>query len=163
MGLEAVQLIDVLAPYTQDEWQIEVQETMFDGVDALKFWHICYGSVDGERDVFEAKTHEMMTLFKTSPVDVIYVESRSAEFNDLEAFRDFASDEVLGLGVVDAKNSIVETPETIAQRIRDRLEYVPADRLLVSRDCGLGYFSRTTAYAKLRAMGQAVDIVRSEL
>ncbi len=163
MGLEAVQLIDVLAPYTQDEWQIEVQETMFDGVDALKFWHICYGSVDGQRDVFEAKTHEMMTLFKTSPVDVIHVESCSAEFNDLEAFRDFPSDKVLGLGVVDAKNSIVETPETIAQRIRDRLEYVPADRLLVSPDCGLGYFSRTTAYAKLRAMGQAVDIVRSEL
>lgn len=163
MGLEAVQLIDVLAPYTQDEWQIEVQETMFDGVDALKFWHVCYGSVDGQRDVFEAKTHDMMPLFKTSPVDVIHVESCSTEFGDLEAFRDFPTDKVLGLGVVDAKNTIVETPETIAQRIRDRLEYVPADRLLVSPDCGLGYFSRTTAYAKLRAMGQAVEIVRGEL
>ena len=45
--------IDVLAPYTQDLWQIEVQNVMFDGVKAIKFWHICYGSVDGQRDVFD--------------------------------------------------------------------------------------------------------------
>jgi 5-methyltetrahydropteroyltriglutamate--homocysteine methyltransferase len=40
---------------------------------------------------------------------------------------------------------------------------VPADRLLVAPDCGLGYFSRTTAYAKLRNMGQAAQSVRSKL
>ena len=62
MGLEAVQLIDVLAPYTQDMWQIEVQNAMFDGVDAIKFWHVCYGSVDGQRDVYESRTAEMMPL-----------------------------------------------------------------------------------------------------
>src|SRR6476659_3424626 len=39
-GLEAVQLIDVLPPYFQDSWQIEAQNLMFDGVDALKIWHI---------------------------------------------------------------------------------------------------------------------------
>ncbi|MFC7504120.1 hypothetical protein ACOACQ_18580 [Nocardioides sp. CPCC 206347] len=163
MGLEAVQLIDVLAPYTQESWQIEVQELMFDGVEVMKFWHVCYGSVDGQRDVFEAKTRDMMPLFKASPVDVIQLESCSSEFGELEAFRDFPTDKVLGLGVVDAKNTMVETPEVIAERIRKRLEIVPADRLLVSPDCGLGYFSRTTAYAKLRSMAAAVEMVRSEL
>jgi 5-methyltetrahydropteroyltriglutamate--homocysteine methyltransferase len=163
MGLEAVQLIDVLAPYTQDTWQIDVQKTLFEGVDALKFWHVCYGSVDGQRDVFEAKTREMMPLFEASPVDVIHLESCSAEFGDLDPYRDFPADKVLGLGVVDAKNTIVESPEVIADRIRRRLEIVPADRLLVSPDCGLGYFSRTTAYAKLRNMGKAVEMVRAEL
>ncbi len=163
IGLEAVQLIDVLAPYTQDMWQIEVQNIMFDGVDALKFWHVCYGSVDGQRDVFEAKTADMIPLFKESTADVIHLETCSSEFGDLEAYRDFPTDKVLGLGVVDAKNTHVETPETIAERIRRRLEIVPADRLLVAPDCGLGYFSRTTAYAKLRAMGEAVAMVRAEL
>ncbi len=38
MGCEGLQLIDVLAPYTQDMWQIEVQDIMFDGIDMLKFW-----------------------------------------------------------------------------------------------------------------------------
>jgi 5-methyltetrahydropteroyltriglutamate--homocysteine methyltransferase len=162
-GLEAVQLIDVLAPYTQDLWQIEVQQIMFEGVDALKFWHVCYGSVDGQRDVFEAKTREMIPLFEASPVDAIHVESCSAEFSDLDPYRDFPSDKVLGLGVVDAKNYVVETPEVIADRIRARLEVVPPDRFLVAPDCGLGYFSRTTAWAKLRNMGKAVEMVRAEL
>jgi 5-methyltetrahydropteroyltriglutamate--homocysteine methyltransferase len=163
MGLEAVQLIDVLAPYTQDMWQIEVQNAMFDGVDAIKFWHVCYGSVDGQRDVYEAKTADMMPLFKESTADVIHLESVSEEFSDLDAYTDFPSDKVLGLGVVNAKNTIVESPEQIAERIRERLKVVPADRFLVSPDCGLGYFSRTTAFAKLRNMGKAVEMVRAEL
>lgn len=163
MGLEAVQLIDVLAPYTQDMWQIEVQNMMFDGVDAIKFWHVCYGSVDGQRDVYEARTAEMMPLFKESMADVIHLESVSEEFADLDVYRDFPTDKVLGLGVVNAKNTIVESPEQIADRIRARLEVVPADRFLVSPDCGLGYFSRTTAFAKLRNMGKAVEMVRAEL
>jgi 5-methyltetrahydropteroyltriglutamate--homocysteine methyltransferase len=164
IGLEAVQLIDVLAPYTQDLWQIEVQQTMFEGLDDLtKFWHVCYGSVDGQRDVFEGKTREMMPLFRESPADVILLESTSHEFGDLDAYREFPDDKVLGLGVVDAKNTQVESPEQIAQRIRERLEVVPPDRLLITPDCGLGYFSRTVAYAKLRAMGQARDLVRAEL
>jgi 5-methyltetrahydropteroyltriglutamate--homocysteine methyltransferase len=65
--------------------------------------------------------------------------------------------------VVDAKNLMVETSEQIEARIRGALEVVPADRLLVAPDCGLGYFSRTVAYAKLRAMGQAAASVRSTL
>jgi 5-methyltetrahydropteroyltriglutamate--homocysteine methyltransferase len=164
IGLEAVQLIDVLAPYTQDMWQIEVQQTMFEGLDNItKYWHVCYGSVDGQRDVFEGKTRDMMPLFKESPADVILLESTSAAFSDLDAYRDFPTDKVLGLGVVDAKNTQVETPGQIAERIRERLEVVPPDRFLVTPDCGLGYFSRTVAYAKLRAMGEAVQMVRAEL
>lgn len=162
-GLEAVQLIDVLPPYTSDPWQIEVQEAMFDGVDATVFWHVCYGSVDGQRDVFEDKAVDMMPVFKESPADVIHLEFTNKGFSELEAFRDFPVDKVLGVGVVDAKDTQVDSPETIADRIRRALEVVPPDRLLVAPDCGLGYFSRTTAYAKLRNMGRAAQMVRAEL
>ena len=40
---------------------------------------------------------------------------------------------------------------------------MPPERFLVAPDCGLGYFSRTTAYAKLRNLGEAVAQVRAEL
>ena len=163
IGLEAIQLIDVLAPYTQDLWQIEVQDIMFEGITATKFWHICYGSVDGQRDVFEGKAADMMMLFKSAPVDVIHLEFANKHYDELEAFRDFPTDKVLGVGVVDAKNTMVEKPDEIAARIRRALDVVPADRLLVAPDCGLGYFSRTVAYAKLRSMGQARDMVRESL
>src|ERR1700719_992838 len=163
LGLEAVQLIDVLPPYTTDMWQIELQNIMFDGVQAIKFWHVCYGSVDGPRDVFDDHAASMMPLFKESPANVIHLEFTNKGFDELEAFRDFPTDKVLGVGVVDTKNMQVESPEQVEGRIRRALEVVPADRLLIAPDCGLGYFSRTVAFAKLRNMGQAADAVRSTL
>jgi len=163
MGLEAVQLIDVLPPYTTDMWQIEMQNILFDGVDAIKFWHVCYGSVDGQRDVFDNHATSMMTLFKESPADVIHLEMANKGYEELAAFRDFPTDKVLGVGVIDTKNMQVETTEQVEARIRGALEVIPPDRLLVAPDCGLGYFSRTVAYAKLRVMGQAAASVRSTL
>lgn len=163
IGCEAVQLIDVLPPYTQDQWQMDAQHTMFEGVTMTKFWHICYGSVDGQRDVFEDKAEVMMPLFHETPCEVIHLEFTNRGFTELDAFREFPKDKVLGVGVVDAKDTHVEPAEQIAERINNALDIVPADRLLVSPDCGLGYFSRTTAYAKLRAMGEARDMVRAKL
>lgn len=163
MGLESMQLIDVLPPYTTDMWQIECQQIMFEGIHMIKFWHVCYGSVDGQRDVFDDHAASMMPLFKESPVDVIHLEFTNKGFAELDAFRDFPADKVLGVGVVDAKNTMVESADQIAHRIKHALDVVPADRLLVSPDCGLGYFSRTTAYAKLRNMGEAADTVRKGL
>ena len=98
LGLEAVQLIDVLPPYTTDMWQIEMQNILFDGVDAIKFWHVCYGSVDGQRDIFDNHAASMMPLFKESPADVIHLEFTNKNFDELEAFRDFPTDKVLGVG-----------------------------------------------------------------
>jgi 5-methyltetrahydropteroyltriglutamate--homocysteine methyltransferase len=163
IGLESVQLIDVLAPYTQDRWQMEAQDIMFDGVNAIKFWHICYGSVDGQRDVFEGKAAQMMPLFRESKADVIHIETANKNFDELDAFRNFPKNKVLGIGVIDAKNTMVESPEVVAGRIRKALDVVPADRLLIAPDCGLGYFSRTVAYAKLRAMCEGTRMVRKTL
>lgn len=105
----------------------------------------------------------MMSLFKISKADVIHMEFTSKGFDELAAFEAFPKDKVLGIGVVDAKNTQVETPEQIAERIKKGLEVVPPDRLLVAPDCGLGYFSRTVAYAKLRAMGEATRQLRKKL
>jgi 5-methyltetrahydropteroyltriglutamate--homocysteine methyltransferase len=105
----------------------------------------------------------MMPLFKRSKADVIHVETSNLGFAELDAFAAFPHDKVLGIGVIDAKNTQVESPEQVAAKIRKALEVVPADRLLIAPDCGLGYFSRTVAYAKLRAMGEGTRQVRQTL
>lgn len=161
--VEAVQLVDVLPPYTQEDWQIEAQERLFDGIDLIKFWHVCYGSVDYQRDVFENKATEMMPLFHDSPADLIHLEFANKDFVEIGAFEDFPEDKVLGIGVIDSKSGQVETPEQVASYIRRGLDVQPADRLCVMTDCGLGYFSRTVASSKLQAMVEGTEIVRSEL
>ncbi len=57
----------------------------------------------------------------------------------------------------------IETPETVAARIRRALPHVPAARLVVAPDCGLKYLPRAVAYGKMRAMVEGADIVRREV
>ena len=57
----------------------------------------------------------------------------------------------------------IETPETVAGRIRRALEYVPAARLKPSTDCGLVPRSRAAARGKMHALAAGAAIVRTEL
>lgn len=66
------------------------------------------------------------------------------------------------LGVLDLRDTTIETPEQVASRIRGALEHVPAERLVVAPDCGLKYLSREVAFAKLDSMVRGRDLVRAE-
>ena len=57
----------------------------------------------------------------------------------------------------------IETPETVAARIRRALPYVPAERIVVAPDCGLKYLPREVAFGKMEAMVEGAKIVRGEL
>ena len=56
------------------------------------------------------------------------------------------------LGVLDLSDMSVETPETVAARIRRALPHVPAERIIVAPDCGLKYLPRDVAFGKMQAM-----------
>jgi 5-methyltetrahydropteroyltriglutamate--homocysteine methyltransferase len=70
---------------------------------------------------------------------------------DPKVLRDVA-DKTIVLGVLDLGSSEVETPETVAARIRRALEVVPRERLVVAPDCGMKYLPRRLAFRKLQAM-----------
>jgi 5-methyltetrahydropteroyltriglutamate--homocysteine methyltransferase len=57
----------------------------------------------------------------------------------------------------------VETPETVAARIRSALQYVEPERLILAPDCGMKYLPRDVAFGKLCALVEGARIVRKEL
>jgi 5-methyltetrahydropteroyltriglutamate--homocysteine methyltransferase len=57
----------------------------------------------------------------------------------------------------------VETPQTVASRIRTALEYVEPDRLFPCTDCGMVPRSRTAARGKMSALAEGARIVRGEI
>jgi 5-methyltetrahydropteroyltriglutamate--homocysteine methyltransferase len=67
------------------------------------------------------------------------------------------------LGVIDLSDMAVETPETVAARIRRALPYVAAERLVIAPDCGMKYLPHEIAFAKMKAMVAGARIVRDEL
>jgi 5-methyltetrahydropteroyltriglutamate--homocysteine methyltransferase len=61
------------------------------------------------------------------------------------------------------KSTVTETADEVADRIRQVLEFVPAERLGLSTDCGLINLPRMVAASKLRALADGAALVRQEL
>ena len=58
-----------------------------------------------------------------------------------------------------------DRPEEVAGEIRKALKYIPAEKLIVSNDCGFGRqgCNREIAFYKASAIAQGCNIVRREL
>ena len=58
-----------------------------------------------------------------------------------------------------------DRPEEVAGEIRKALKYIPAEKLIVSNDCGFGRqgCNREIAFYKATAIAQGANIVRREL
>jgi 5-methyltetrahydropteroyltriglutamate--homocysteine methyltransferase len=67
------------------------------------------------------------------------------------------------LGVIDLSDMQVETPETVAARIRRALPYVAAEDVIVAPDCGMKYLPRDVAFGKMLAMVEGARLVREQL
>lgn len=65
------------------------------------------------------------------------------------------------VGVIDLRDTMVETPGLVAERIEAALGYLPMERLVVAPDCGMKYLDRDVAFAKLTNMVKGRDLVLS--
>jgi 5-methyltetrahydropteroyltriglutamate--homocysteine methyltransferase len=81
---------------------------------------------------------------------------------DLGVLKDLSGKTVL-LGVLDLNDPSVESAETVAERLRAGLRYLPAERLVAAPDCGMKYLPRDVAFGKLKALAEGAAIVRREL
>jgi 5-methyltetrahydropteroyltriglutamate--homocysteine methyltransferase len=130
-----------------------------DGVGATTVVHVCFGYAAAVAD--KPGAYSFLAELADSVVDQVSIEAAQPKL-DLSVLRELGDKTVL-LGVIDLGSAEVETPATVAARIRAALEYLPAERLVAAPDCGMKYLSRTTAFGKLRALAQGAAIVRDEL
>jgi 5-methyltetrahydropteroyltriglutamate--homocysteine methyltransferase len=97
-------------------------------------------------------------------VNVQQVSLESAQQKvDLSALKSLP-DKMLIVGVIDLSDeSPVEEVDTVVARIKNALQFVDADRLILAPDCGMKYLPREKAFGKLSALAQAAARVRAEL
>lgn len=58
----------------------------------------------------------------------------------------------LGFGIVDGRNTRLETPQQIADALRRLADLLPLERVYVNPSCGLEYLPREVAFEKLKRM-----------
>lgn len=86
-----------------------------------------------------------------TPADVIGLDFVSGRDN-WEALKEVNFTKKLGFGVVDGRNTRLETENEIADAVKRVSEFVPQERLYVNPSCGLEYLPRETAFEKLKRM-----------
>ena len=71
----------------------------------------------------------------------------------------------IGIGVIDHHTLQVESPDEVAELTRLALKNIPAERLVLSSDCGMGRegMSRRHALYKMVSLVRGVNIVRKEI
>ena len=95
------------------------------------------------------------------PVGVIGIDVRSRDttaFDRLDAFRT----QYILLGVVDARNTRLETADEVARYAERALKLVPQERLRLATTTSLEYLPRDVARAKLAALVEGARLVSGE-
>jgi 5-methyltetrahydropteroyltriglutamate--homocysteine methyltransferase len=132
-----------------------------EGVAVPTVIHLCFGYGAVGPGGAKPAGYPFLPELADTVADVISIESAQPKI-DLGVLKDLAPKKIM-LGVLDLSDLNVETPETVAARLRRGLKYVPAQRLVAAPDCGMKHLPRAVAFGKLQAMSRGAAIVRSEL
>jgi 5-methyltetrahydropteroyltriglutamate--homocysteine methyltransferase len=158
-------IVQVDEPYMQaradkaKKHGVQLLDRALDGVTGTTAVHICFGYAAVIHN--RPPAYSFLPEFEHSKVEQISIETAQAKL-DCAVLQKLPSKTIL-LGVLDLSDMGIETPETVAGRIRRALPHVPADRIVVAPDCGLKYLPREVAFGKMQAMVQGAAIVRKEL
>ena len=162
-GADIVQLDE---PYMQarpekaDDYGLEALNRALDGIEGETAVHICFG--------YAAIIHERPEggysfLPQLAGCSAHGISIETAQSNlDCTVLETLPNKKII-LGVLDLADMEIESPETIAQRIRRALPHHDAEKIIVAPDCGLKYLPRNVAYGKMKAMADGAAIVREEL
>ena len=162
--LAAKGLVDkVLNP----DFMVEVFNNTVRGLRAkTEVWcHTCWGNPAAQR-LFPQQPSYVPALEPLSRIDadVITFETCSSGGMDLEAIGKHIQDKKICIGVVDHHTLQVETADQVAALVRKALEHIPAERLILGSDCGMGRegMSRRHAFYKMVSIVRGTNLVRKE-
>ncbi|GAB4550246.1 MAG: methionine synthase [Anaerolineae bacterium] len=126
--------------------------------------HICFGNFMGRPAVAHRTYEHIAPYFRDMHADIIHLEFANRGMWQAGMFAKHArDDQFLAAGVIDVKARAVETPEIVAERIRELLKYNDPKRLWISADCGFSMTARWVGYEKLKAMVAGTKLIRREL
>jgi 5-methyltetrahydropteroyltriglutamate--homocysteine methyltransferase len=95
------------------------------------------------------------------------IETKDNGQKDVPLFEPFKHDlrKKICIGAVSHRELQADRPQDVAAEIRKAMKYIPAEKLIVSSDCGFGRqgCNRDIAFFKATAIAQGANIVRKEL
>jgi 5-methyltetrahydropteroyltriglutamate--homocysteine methyltransferase len=122
--------------------------------------HLCFGNYLG-RPLARRTYRPVLDAMLGFRVDELVLEFANREMAEVEILGEIAAaGRHVGAGIVDVKNSYIETAHDVAERVDAVLTAgVPAEGLTLVPDCGFSQTPRAATRAKLRALVAGRDLV----
>ena len=151
-----------------NEWGIACLERAIEGLTCETAVHICYGygikaNTDWKKTLgTEWRQYEdIFPKLRQTNIDIISLECHNSHV-PIELLELIRGKKVM-VGAIDVASNAIETPEDVADTIREALKYVDADKLYPCTNCGMAPLSREIARGKLNALHAGAEIVRKEI
>lgn len=151
-----------------NDWGVATLERALEGLKCETAVHICYGygikaNTDWKKTLgSEWRQYEQaFPKLQQSKLDIISLECHNSRvpMDLLELIRG----KKVMVGAIDVANHAIETPEAVADTLRKALQFVDADKLYPSTNCGMAPLPRDLARGKLHALSAGAEIIRNEL
>jgi 5-methyltetrahydropteroyltriglutamate--homocysteine methyltransferase len=141
---------------------LEIIDRTVAGVQATVSMHMCFGNFRA-RAVGRRSYAPLFPHLARARVQQLALEFASREMAEIELAREIKPPMELAVGLVDVKNTWIEPPELVAERLRLVLRHIEPARVHITPDCGFSQTARYVAVRKLASMAEGVRMVRREL
>jgi len=151
-----------------DEWGVPALNRAVEGLSCESAVHICYGygikaNTDWKKTLGSEWRHYEKTFpsLQKSNVDIISLEYQNSNV-PMELMQLIRGKKIM-VGAIDVATHTIETPEEVADTLRNALQFVDADKLYPCTNCGMAPLPRKVAQQKLKALHDGAAILRNEL
>jgi len=161
IGAAVIQVDEANLPGRPQDAELaaEAINRILDAVPGTPAVHLCFGNYGGQR-IQSGSWAKLVGFFEKIHADHILLELARPGYGELERLRDIAPRLRLGIGVIDIKTTVVESPEEVAARIEAAAAILGgAERIAyVHPDCGFWMLARSIADAKIRSLVAGRDL-----
>jgi 5-methyltetrahydropteroyltriglutamate--homocysteine methyltransferase len=139
-------------------WALGPVNRVLDAARGERGVHLCFGNYGGQT-IQKGFWKDLLPFLDGLHADHLVLELARREPAEIEALRDLRPGLALGLGVIDIKDNVVESPEEVARGIERAVRILGVERIRwVHPDCGFWMLPRSVADRKLASLVRGRDL-----
>ncbi len=140
------------------EWAAAAMNRVLDAVPTTPAVHLCFGNYGGQT-IQQGGWGQLISYLNALHADHIVMENAHRPPEELAVFKELRPEIGFGLGVVDIKQTVIESADSIARAIEHADKVLGVGRVkYIHPDCGFWMLKRGIADGKIRALVRGRDL-----
>jgi 5-methyltetrahydropteroyltriglutamate--homocysteine methyltransferase len=160
LDADVVQVDEANLPGHPEEspWALAAINRVLDAVKTTPAVHLCFGNYGGQT-IQKGEWKSLIDYMNGLHADHVLLETAHRGGWELAELAKLDKRIGIGLGVVDIKTNVLETPEEIARRIEEAVKVLGDGRVTyINPDCGFWMLKRSVSDRKIEALVKGRDL-----